>query len=69
MMNPDTGKYNFIINGTPIGLKATIVVYAQSNHTNYAAFVPVTITSNMVQTVTLSQMDENTFKAKLRALD
>lgn len=69
MMNPDTGKYSFIINGSPVGLKATIVVYAQKNSADYAAFVPVTITSNMVQTVTLSEMDENTFKAKLRALD
>ncbi len=69
MMNPDTGKYNFMITGSPVGLKATIVVFAQKNYANYAAFVPVTITSNMLQTVTLSQMDENTFKSKLRALD
>ena len=69
IMNKDTGTNNFIIAEMPVGIKATLVIRAKKGNVTYSAFVPVTITANMKNQVTLTQMSDNEFYVKLRALD
>ena len=60
---------NFEYNHSPIGLKATLVAISAKDGNLHAAFAPVVISANQTISISLSQMNENTFLNQLNALN